>query len=133
MRHSVRLFSLLAATFSTTAMAQGVWTPGSEIVGQSVRVVSANGVTNTVYFDQGGTARIVTPGGREVPASWTAANGNLCVYSAGGQECFPYTQAFMAGQTVSMTSSCGTSAWTANGVNAPPPPPPAAENMGERG
>ena len=36
------------------------WVPGSEIVGQSV-VVETNGVANTVYFDAGGAARIVSP------------------------------------------------------------------------
>lgn len=113
-----------------TAFAQ-VWVPGSEIAGQSV-VVETNGVANTVYFDAGGAARIVSPSGRTVPASWTAANGNLCLNTGAAQECWPYTQAFQAGQRVTLTSSCqAVSTWLANGVNAPPPP--VQQNMGERG
>src|SRR6188474_1025772 len=41
------------------------WTPGSELVGQSVQV-ETNGIVNTVYFDPAGAARIVTPAGSVV-------------------------------------------------------------------
>ncbi len=101
-----------------TASAQ-MWTPGGEIVGQSVQV-STNGATNTIYFDQGGAARIVTPGGRTVPGRWTAANQQLCLDVGGGPtECWPYRSAFQAGQPVSLTSSCNAvSQWTANATNA---------------
>ena len=58
--------------------AQQGWAPGSEITGQSVQV-ETNGVTNTVYFDPGGGARIQTPGGNIVPGTWSAANGRLCL------------------------------------------------------
>jgi hypothetical protein len=120
------------AAVPAAALAQ-VWVPGSEIAGQSV-VVETNGVANTVYFDAGGAARIVSPAGRVVPASWTAANGNLCLNTGGAQECWPYTQAFQAGQRVTLTSSCqAVSTWLANAVNAPPTPPPVQQNMGERG
>ena len=79
--------------------------PGAEIVGQSV-VVETNGVANTVYFDAGGSARIVSPQGRVVNASWTAANNNLCLNSGAASECWPYSQAFQAGQRVTLTSNC---------------------------
>jgi hypothetical protein len=128
-RFSVALASLAALT--GTAIAQPNGTPASEIVGQPVQVTT-NGVTNTVYLDQGGTARIMTPGGNAVPASWTSANGQLCMSKAGAQECWPYSSPFQAGTPVSMTSSCGTtSTWLAASTNAPPPPPPA--ERGERG
>jgi hypothetical protein len=39
---------------------------GSEIIGQPLQVTT-NGVTNTVYLDPGGAARIMTPGGNTVP------------------------------------------------------------------
>lgn len=105
------------------------WVPGTEIVGQSV-VVETNGVANTVYFDAGGSARIVSPQGRVVNASWTAANNNLCLNSAGASECWPYQQAFQAGQRVTLTSSCqAVSNWLPNGTNAPP----VKEVMQERG
>ncbi|MES2904958.1 MAG: hypothetical protein V4696_12300 [Pseudomonadota bacterium] len=105
------------------------WVPGTEIVGQSV-VVETNGVANTVYFDAGGAARIVSPQGRVVNASWTAANNNLCLNSGGASECWPYQQAFQAGQRVTLTSNCSAvSNWLPNGTNAPP----VKEVMQERG
>ena len=131
---SKRLFAtkLLVATMvalPAAAVAQ-TWVPGSEIVGQSA-VVETNGVANTVYFDAGGAARIVSPSGRVVNASWTAANNNLCLNTGAAQECWPYSQAFQAGQRVTLTSSCqAVSNWLPNGVNQPPP---QAQNMGERG
>lgn len=102
----------------------------AEIVGQPVQVTT-NGVTDTVYLDPGGSARIVTPGGNTVPGTWTAANGQLCLSAGGPQECFPYASPFMAGQPVTLTSSCGSSStWLASATNAPPPPP---AQRGERG
>jgi hypothetical protein len=114
----------------TVAAAQ-VWVPGSEIAGQSAQVVS-NGVVNTVYFDPGGAARIVSPGGTTVTGTWAATNGQLCLSTGAARECFPYASAFQAGVPVTVVSSCNASTtWTANGVNAPPPPAPSRE--GERG
>ena len=108
------------------ALAQAGWTPGSEIAGQSVQVTT-NGVTNTVYLDQGGAARVVSPGGNTVQGNWTAANGQLCLSVGGGQECWPYASPFQAGQPVTLTSSCNsTSTWLASNTNGPPP-------RGERG
>ena len=93
----------------TAAYAQ--WTPGSELVGQSAQV-ETNGVVNTIYFDAGGGARIMTPGGNTIPASWSAANGQLCLQSGAGQECWPYQSAFQNGQQVTLVSSCqSTSRW----------------------
>lgn len=112
----------------TTAFAQE-WVPGSEIVGQSV-VVETNGIANTVHFDAGGAARIVSPQGRVVNASWTAANNNLCLNSGAASECWPYSQAFQAGQRITLTSNCqAVSNWLPNGTNAPP----VKEIMQERG
>ena len=119
----------LAAGVPGMAMAQA-WTPGAEIAGQAVQVTT-NGVTNTVYLDQGGTARIMTPSGNTVNGTWTAANGHLCLSNGAAQECWPYAAPFQAGQPLTLTSSCNaTSTWLASAVNMPPPPPSAA---GERG
>ena len=110
----------------TVAGAQS-WTPGSEITGQSVQV-ETNGTMNTVTFNPDGTANILTPSGRAVPATWSAANNQLCVSAGGAQECFPYAQAFQAGQPVTATSSCGaTSRLLASSVNQPPQSQPAGE------
>jgi len=120
---------LSLAASSAAAFAQGGWTPGSEIIGQPVQVTT-NGVTNTVYLDQGGGARIMTPGGNTVPASWTAVNNQLCLINGAAQECFPYAAPFRAGTPVTLTSSCNaTSTWLAASTNAPPPP----VERGERG
>ena len=123
-RLSVGLATLVA--LPAVAMAQN-WVPGSEILGQSVQVTT-NGVTNTVYLDPGGGARIVTPAGNVVPGTWTAANGQLCLGSGAAQECFPYTSPFQAGQPLTLTSSCNsTSTWLASATNAPPGPASGAE------
>ena len=117
----------IARALPGVAMAQ----TAAEIVGQPVQVTT-NGVTNTVYLDAGGSARIMTPGGNTVPGTWTAANGQLCLGAGGGQECFPYASPFQAGTPVTLTSSCGqSSTWLASSTNAPPPP--ASGERGERG
>jgi hypothetical protein len=126
---SVSLGVVALGALPAAALAQA-WTPGSEIVGQSVQVTT-NGVTNTVYLDAGGAARIVTPGGNTVPGTWTAANGQLCLNNGTAQECWPYSAPFQAGQPVTLTSSCNSSStWLAASTNAAPPPP---GQRGERG
>src|SRR5215217_5266691 len=121
---SVSLGIVAVAAFPAAALAQ--WTPGSEILGQPVQVTT-NGVTNTVYLDAGGSARIVTPGGNTIPGTWTAANGQLCLSNGAAQECWPYGSPFQAGQPLTLTSSCNsTSSWLASATNAPP-------TQGERG
>ena len=117
--------ALALTTLPGVALAQAV--PGSEIVGQPV-TVTTNGVTNTIYLDAGGTARIMTPGGNTVPGTWSAANGQLCLSTGAAQECFPYTSPFQAGQPVTLTSSCGSSStWLASATNGPPPPVSGSE------
>lgn len=115
----------------STAAAQTAWVPGTEITGHSV-LVETNGVTNTVYFDPGGSARIVTANGREVPARWNVENQSLCLETgANVRECWPYQSAFQTGLPVTLTSTCSaTSRWTANSTAAPAMAEPRA---GERG
>jgi hypothetical protein len=121
----------LTMIMAVPGVAYAQWTPGSEIVGQSVQVTT-NGITNTVYLDPGGVARIVSPAGNTVQGSWTAVNGQLCLSAGGPTECWPYSSPFQAGQPVSLTSSCNsTSTWLASATNTPPPPPPV--ERGERG
>lgn len=121
-----------AAVLIAPAGAFAQWMPGSEIVGQTVQV-QTNGITNSVYFGPGGQATITTPGGRSIPASWTANGGNLCLNTGAAQECWPYTTAFQAGQPVTLTSNCNaSSSWLANSTNQPPPPP-VQSPAGERG
>ena len=119
----------LAAVVAPSAASAQMWTPGSEIVGQSV-VVNTNGTANTVYFDQGGVARIMTPNGTPIQGRWTAANQQLCLdIGTGSAECWPYRSAFQAGQPVTLTSTCNVpSQWTANSTNLP-----EQQSMPERG
>ncbi len=125
-------FSIVAGIGTALLMAGSAsaqWVPGAEIAGQTVQV-QTNGVVNNVTFEPGGTARIATPAGNVVPASWTANAGQLCLRTGGASECFPYNQPFQAGQPVTATSSCGaTSQWLANAVNEAP----RARSAGERG
>jgi hypothetical protein len=117
-----------AALLPGTAFAQG-WTPASELVGQPIQVTT-NGVVNTVTLNPGGQAMIATSTGRVVNATWTAANGQICINNGTAQECWPYASPFQAGQPVTVTSSCNaTSTWLAASTNAPPPP----AQRGERG
>lgn len=125
---STRLLIAALIAAPTAGLAQE-WVPGSEIVGQSV-VVETNGIANTVHFDAGGAARIATPQGRVVNASWTAANENLCLYTGASSECWPYRQAFQSGQRVTLTSNCkSVSNWLPSATN----PAPVKEAMQERG
>jgi hypothetical protein len=123
----------LTIALPAAAFAQPVWTPGSEITGQPIQVTT-NGVTDTIMLSPGGQATITSPGGTVVNASWTAANGRLCLINGAAQECVPYAGPFQAGQPMALTSSCGASeTWLAASTNAPPPPPPTSGQRGERG
>jgi len=130
MRGKIVTFAVaLFAVPTAAALAQAGWVPGVEIAGQSAQV-QTNGVVNTVYFDQGGVARIVSPAGNTVQGTWSAANGQLCLSTGAAQECWPYTSPFQAGQPITLTSNCqATSTWTALGTNQPP----TQAGAGERG
>lgn len=103
---------------------------GSEIVGHSVQIQTQTGTVNTVYFEPGGAARIVSPSGTEAQGTWSVANQSLCLGVSGARECWPYQAAFQANQPVSLTSDCGAaSVWTP--LSTAPSAPPA--RRGERG
>lgn len=114
------------------ASAQSMVPDGSEIVGQPVRV-DVGGVSNTVYFNPGGSARIVGAAGQEVRGTWLAQNGNLCLSAGSDRECWPYQTAFRAGEPIVLTSDCGSaSRFTALAVNRPAAPV-QVRRAGERG
>lgn len=120
---------LAAGAFLPAAAMAQAWTPGAEVVGQPI-MVTTNGVTNTVYLDSGGQARIVTPNGTTMPGTWTAASGQLCLGLNGAQECVPYNAPFQPQQPQTLTSSCGaTETWVAQNTNQPP----TRGQRGERG
>jgi hypothetical protein len=121
-------FTAAVATPIAGVAAQPAWTPGSEIVGQSVQV-QTNGVMNTIMFNADGTATIATPEGTTVPGTWSTANSMLCLSANGGQECWPYARPFQAGQQVALTSSCNqVSTFITQSTN-----PPMQRSGGERG
>ena len=103
---------LVALSIATAASAQ--WVPGMEITGQTVQV-QTNGVMNTITFDAGGVAHISSPtGATVVDATWTAADGKLCLQTATTSDCYPYRAPFTARQPVDLMSDCGVmSRWTA--------------------
>jgi hypothetical protein len=125
--------SLLAPGTAAAQTAMALAPNGSELYGQAVRVETATG-WNTLNFDQNGTLRIAGPSGQEVAQGrWFVENQMMCVALTTGRECVPYQRAFQAGQTVSLTSDCGSSAqWTALSVNQMAPPPQQGR-AGERG
>jgi len=104
--------ALVALAMATAASAQ--WVPGMEISGQQVQV-QTNGVLNTVTFDPGGVAHISSPtGATVVDATWTAADGKLCLQTANTSDCYPYRAPFTARRPVDLMSDCGVmSRWTA--------------------
>lgn len=123
----VALLGAAVAAPASIALAQN-WVPGSEIAGQTVQV-QTNGVMNTIYFAPDGTASITTPQGTTVPATWSAANNQLCLSANNAQECWPYTQPFQAGQQVALTSSCQqVTTFLAQSTNMP-----VQQRGGERG
>ncbi|HVL78239.1 MAG TPA: hypothetical protein VM346_03025 [Sphingomicrobium sp.] len=108
----------LLATSVSPAFGQA-WVPGSEIVGHSAQV-QTGGVVNTVHFDPGGAARIVSPAGNVVNGTWSASGGMLCLNAGTAQECWPYARAFQAGQPMNLTSTCQVSStWMALSTNQP--------------
>lgn len=129
----LKIFSIGAALAVLPTAAQAQWTPGSELAGQAVQIES-NGVANTVYFDQGGAARIVTARGSTIAGTWTSGANGVCLNANGGQECWSYSTPMTPNQPVSLTSSCGAvSTWSAAATNSPPPQPPQSTPEGERG
>ena len=124
----VALVGAVAVAPATAVVAQAGWVPGSEIAGQTVQV-QTQGVVNTIYFSPDGTATITTPQGTTVPGNWSAANNQLCLSAAGGQECWPYSQPFQPGQQVALTSNCQqVTTFMAQSTNQPTQQP-----AGERG
>ena len=123
------LWTVAGGVFAAAPLSAGLaqWVPGSEIAGHAVQV-EANGVMNTVYFEPGGVARIQTPAGNVLPATWSVQGQQLCLNAAGATECWPYTQPFLAGQQITLTSTCQiASRWLPISTATPPPPAPAGE------
>jgi hypothetical protein len=110
---------------------------GSELRGHTVDVVFDDGSRNSVYFAPNGQAQI-TGAGVRADANWAVRGNQLCLNNGSMQECWNYSRRFVAGETLSLASSCDeASRWTARSVNPPPAPAPvqkvAPVQRGERG
>ena len=107
-------FVTAAAALSIATSASAQWIPGMEITGQQVQV-QTNGVINTITFERDGVAHISSPSGATVvDATWTAANGKLCLQTATTADCYPYAAPFTARAPVTLRSDCNMiSRWTA--------------------
>jgi hypothetical protein len=120
-RATVGLAACAIATAAAGQSQYGGWIPGSEITGQRVQV-QTNGVTNTIDFERNGVAHIYSPSGATVvDATWTAADGQLCLTTANTHDCYPYTMPFQAGLPVDLISNCAVrSRWTTPNVTILP-------------
>lgn len=104
-----------SASIASAALAQGRdWVPGSELVGQTVRV-ETDGIVNIVSFEPNGLARISSPtNARTIDATWTADGEQMCLATASSSDCYPYSEAFIGFEPVDLISNCGVrSRWTA--------------------
>jgi hypothetical protein len=124
--HIIRLGLAFAVTaIPSVSMAQSGWIPPTEILGQPIQATT-NGVTNTLYFDPGGTLRILTPAGNTLQGTWQINGSQLCMNLEGQQECVPYDRPFAAGEPRDLRSSCNAATvWVAQAVNVAPPVSPA--------
>ena len=132
-----RLVAGVAASIFISVMAAGSasaqtadWPLGAELRGATAQVQFADGAVNTVNFHPDGTATIVGRSGQSVNANWFVQGQQLCLQTATGRECWPYNMAFQTGQSMTLTSDCGsTSRWTAMSTQQPP----VQTRSGERG
>ena len=121
------LFLSIMATSNASAQTAN-WPLGSELRGAAAQVEFNNGVVNNVNFNPDGTATITGPSGSTVNANWFVQGQSLCLQTGTGRECWPYQMAFQTGQSMTLTSDCGsTSRWTALSTQQPPVTPRAGE------
>ncbi|TMJ12215.1 MAG: hypothetical protein E6G94_14190 [Alphaproteobacteria bacterium] len=81
--------------------------PGSELVGRSLRVETANGQTSTLNLQPEGRVEAQF-GERHVAGLWRAEDERLCfVWGGNFEECWPHDRPFRRGRTETITSSRG--------------------------
>ena len=113
MRKAFTLLAMAGAAASLSACAggergrPGMWSPGQELVGRSLRLETQGGQRSTLAFRRGGDVR-ATFGERETRGRWWAAERRLCFRWPGATtECWPYARPFRRGEPVSVTSDRG--------------------------
>lgn len=103
---------LIAAVAGAAAMLGGCATlvgapQGSELVGETVRVETAQERASTMTFRRDGMV-VARFGEREVAGRWRIEGDWLCFYWTGApRECWPYADRFRPGVTVPVTSDRG--------------------------
>ena len=81
--------------------------PGTELIGQSVEMVTARGQRSTLHFEESGTVRATYTGG-QTSGRWFMRNNQLCfLWGTAPQECWPYAVPLQRGRTRSITSDRG--------------------------
>jgi hypothetical protein len=81
--------------------------PGSELVGQALRLQTSRGQVSTLQFRNGGIVRALF-GKQELLGRWQVERERLCFFWSGApRECWPYAHAFTKDLTVSVTSDRG--------------------------
>jgi hypothetical protein len=85
----------------------GSRTPGSELVGRSLRVETAKGQQSTLNLQPEGRVEALF-GERHVAGLWRTDAERLCfVWGGNFEECWPYTRPFRRGKTQTITSNRG--------------------------
>jgi hypothetical protein len=81
--------------------------PGSELVGQNLRMETRAGQVSTLQFRNGGVVR-ARFGGQEILGRWQVEPARLCfLWTGAPRECWPYPQVFRKGETRTITSDRG--------------------------
>lgn len=80
---------------------------GPEFVGRSMRVETAAGQVTMLRFERDGTV-VARFNERETEGRWSLEDRQLCfTWARNFRECWPYTQRFREGRTVSIRSDRG--------------------------
>ncbi len=129
-RMAAGVFAATCISIFAAGSASAQTADGSELRGATARVELAGGVVNNVNFHPDGTATIVGRSGNSVNANWYVQGQQLCLQTSSARECWAYQGPFRNGQSLSLTSDCGSSSrWTASSVQEPAAP----SRAGERG
>ena len=104
---------LFVATLATAFAVTGCATMseprlGAELPGQTMRVELPNRQVTMLRFNADGTVIGTGEGGQQASGRWAVEAQRICLdWPRQGRECFPYTQPFRSGQTVTLTGTSG--------------------------
>jgi hypothetical protein len=84
---------------------QGRWLPGSELVGQTMRVESA-GRTSMMRFARDGSVH-ASFSGHDLDGRWNVEPGKICFTWGKVRDCWPYARPFRQGERMMLKSDRG--------------------------